>query len=388
MAYKREGRPSFYFTGRARVGWEQLCTDTPNRRLADKMEAMWQELSEEHRAWDVLASVLNGSRRVASLFDLWRESNRDVVEIRRRLADTDVEPLVEEWLSWYRGEVTKGSVAHAEVHVRWLLPKGQPRLVSECTMEWLTDKLSAYGHSRSTRRKVHSSWSSFFSYCVKPKGKFAANPMESVDRPTASDVPIRFYELRDVERIVGWFSAEGQRAYYALIYGTGMDVSDPLPLLRSDINPSTHELRAPGTKNHNRDRVVLVADWAWPTFWAYARDLHPDTRLFPATWDRWKLSDWHRAAIGDGIKDTHGKVVTTGLKLPRRHPLKCARHHWAVRQLRSGAPVRVVSEQLGHATTQQTLDKYGRFQSQTQDRQRAEKQATQFDRARARAEAK
>jgi integrase len=40
-------------------------------------------------------------------------------------------------------------------------------------------------------------------------------------------------------------------------------------------------------------------------------------------------------------------------------PLKNARHHWAVRMLRNGAPIHVVQAQLGHSSAKLTLDTHG-----------------------------
>jgi integrase len=385
MVYRRGTRPSFYFQGRTRTGWEQMCSFTPDKRLAEKIDGMWEMLAARERAWDVLERVHGGPLTAAELYDVWLESGRNVEALRRRLNDADLEALVEPWHAAYLTKVTSDSAAHALVHVRWLIPRGTPLRASDATPAFLAHRLAAYLGKRNTRRKVHSSWSVFFDYCVTPVGALERNPMHDVERPNPEAMPIRFYEGRDVERIVGWFAEPAQRAYFAMLYGTGMDVSDPLPLLRGDLIEHTHEVRAPGTKTRTRDRVALIADWAWPIVWAHAKTLHPDTRLFPQTWDRWDVGRWHRQATGDGVKDTHGAIVTPGLQLPRRHPPKCARHHWAVRMLRSGAPPRLVMEQLGHATTQQTLDVYGQFLGTTDDRKRAEQQATRFEKARRKA---
>jgi integrase len=386
MVFRRGSRPSWYFQGKTRSGWEQLCAFTPDKRLGEKIEAMWADIADKHRAWDVLGRVLDGSMKPSELYDLWLESGRNIEGVRRRLSDTDVEPLVEQWSADHAKNVEPDSAAHALTHVRWLVPESEPLLASAVTPEWLERRLAQYGHKRNTRRKVHSSWSVFFEYATRQGKAFDTNPMAKVARPKKDTLPIRFYEARDVERIVGWFAEPSQRAYFALVYGTGMDVSDALPILRGDLDKATHEVRAFGTKNETRDRVAMIADWAWPIVWEWAKDLHTDTRLFPDVWSRWTVSDWHRQAIGEGRKDTHGKIVAPGLNLPRRHPLKCARHHWAVRMLRAGVAVRLVADQLGHATTQQTLDVYGRFTGLTSDRKRAEKQATKLEQQRRKTE--
>jgi integrase len=94
----------------------------------------------------------------------------------------------------------------------------------------------------------------------------------------------------------------------------------------------------------------------------YAKDHPPTARLWRETLTRFTVSDWHRETV-------------TALKLPGC-PLRNARHHWAVRMLRNGAPIHVVQAQLGHSTAKLTLDTYGAFIPRTEDRARAEAQVT------------
>jgi integrase len=113
--------------------------------------------------------------------------------------------------------------------------------------------------------------------------------------------------------------------------------------------------------------MARVADWAWPIFWAYAKDHLPTARLWREALTPFTVSDWHRATV-------------KGLKLPP-YPLKNARHHWAVRMLRGGAPVHVVQAQLGHSTAKLALDTYGRWLPGSEDRARAEAQVAQAEAA-------
>lgn len=383
MVYKRTGRPTWSFQAQTETGWKQLSTGTGARPLAQRVEAMWASLAAEHRAWDVLGRVLAGALPVGRLYDLWTATRYDVAEIRRRLNDTDVEPLVAEWHGVHAGTVKPDSAAHALRHVRWLLPEARAVLASSVTTLWLTQRLAAYPGKQNTRRKVHSSWSVFFQYLTDVRGLFAANPVAAVKRPKAEESPIRFYDLDTVERIVGWQPTPERRALFALLYGTGIEVSVALALTRADVWEATREIRAAGTKAHTRDRVARVAEWAWPAVWAHAAARTPTARLFPA-WSRFTVSDWHRQAVGDGVKDTHGRVAAPGLALARRYPLHCARDHWAVRAARVGTPIAVIQHQLGHESPTLTLKKYGRFLPSAADRAKWEQAATEYDAARAR----
>ena len=97
----------------------------------------------------------------------------------------------------------------------------------------------------------------------------------------------------------------------------------------------------------------------------------PGAPLWPATWNRWTVSDWHRETVGD-----------EGLKLPQQHPLHCARDHWAVRAARAGTPIAVIQAQLGHGSSMLTLTKYGRFLPSASDRARWEEEATKYEQQR------
>jgi site-specific recombinase XerD len=125
-----------------------------------------------------------------------------------------------------------------------------------------------------------------------------------------------------------------------VLYGTGAEVSLALKLTRAEVDQATKEIRAAGTKTHTRHRMARVADWAWPIVWAYAKGHLPTTRLWRESLTRFTVSDWHRETV-------------KALELPA-YPLKNARHHWAVRMLKGGAPVHVVQAQLGHSTAKLT----------------------------------
>jgi hypothetical protein len=181
---EKRRRPGWTFMARTETGWKQMGTRTDNKTLAGKIEGMWETLASEHRAWDILGRVMSGELAIGTLFDLWTATRWDVHEIRRRLNDTDLEPLVADWHAVYARSGPKAdSAAHALAHVRALLPAGTRRLASTATVEWLTERLYAYPGKPNTLRKVHSSWSQFLAYCTDVKGLYPANPMNKVARP-------------------------------------------------------------------------------------------------------------------------------------------------------------------------------------------------------------
>jgi integrase len=390
MVYRRGTRPGFTFQAKTRTGWRQMGCETPDKALAQKIEAMWSDLAVKERAWDVLEKVRPqrmkepppGTFTIGELYDWWLESRRNVAALRRRVNDQDIEPLVEPWNVWLASQRGADWTQHALNYVRGLVPQGQPRMASSVTDTWLTNELAKIPLARNTLRKIHSAWSSYFGYCASVGKAFDANPMDKVVRGERQKFPPRFYDGETVERIVAWQPVAVRRAFFALVYGTAADVSPAVAIERADVNPSTKEVRIAGTKTFARDRIVRVADWAWPIFWEHAKTvLHG--RIFEG-FDRWTVSDWHRQAIGIGCKNPSGKVVWPGLQLSKRLPLRMARHHYAVRMLSAGTPAKVVAEQLG-SDERTVLEYYGPWVPTGADRDKWERVATKHESAKRRA---
>lgn len=364
MVFKRTGARTYAFQARLPNGrYKQIQTGAPftaaGKALASRIEAMWQALALEHRAWDLLEPVLTASRgeratRLGHLYDLWVETRYNPAAMRRRLTDVDLEPMVARFDQWYQQHVRPLTATQAVGHVRALLPVGAPCSVARVTPAWLAQSLGAYPGSRNTKRRIHSHWSRFFHYCTTVHGLFDRNPMALVERPSEQRYPIKFYELDTVERIVGAQPTAARRALFALLYSTALEVGTALRLTRADVWEATQEIRGAGTKTHTRDRVATVSDWGWPIVREYVRTLLPSAPLFPGF-------------RGDVVWHWH-RETTEALELAEHLRVHAARHHWAVLALRAGVPVRLVQCQLGHATPTLTIGLYGAFIPSGEDR--------------------
>src|SRR5436190_22100118 len=93
---------------------------------------------------------------------------------------------------------------------------------------------------------------------------------------------VRFLDEPDLIRLAKAHE-EPFRTLSALLAGTGIEVSVALGLRRRDVDTLTREIRAAGTKTYSRDRVVRVADWAWPYVENRCSAMHPDAYLFSET---------------------------------------------------------------------------------------------------------
>jgi integrase len=115
----------------------------------------------------------------------------------------------------------------------------------------------------------------------------------------------------------------------------------------------------------------MLADWAWPIVADFARPMLPDAPLFPGV-TRLSAGKLHRLVL-ERLQLRPARPGRVGVTM---HD---ARHHWAVRMLRAGAPVEIVSRQLGHASSKKTLDVYGRFVPNYAELREWEARATAMD---------
>jgi integrase len=194
-------------------------------------------------------------------------------------------------------------------------------------------------------------------------GVLASNPLRDVQAPPPSRPRVVEIALADVLRIVE-NAPPPYPALFALLYGAGVEVSAALACVDSDVDVGRREVRARGTKAHTRDRVVRVADWAWPFVAHHIATLLPGERLFRAL-DRWQVLKAHR-----------DRLVALGLP---HHRLHDSRHFYAIRAIRAGTPYELVARQLGHADVAMVAKVYGRFAPRSDERDRWEKIAALQD---------
>ncbi len=90
----------------------------------------------------------------------------------------------------------------------------------------------------------------------------------------------------------------------------------------------------------------------------------PGERIFRGV-DRYQAGNVHRE-----------RLRALGLIGYRLHD---ARHHWAVRMARAGAPFELIARQLGHRDVAMVAKVYGRFKPDTEERDRWERLASTRD---------
>lgn len=334
----------FYAKVRCSSGeWIGRTCETRDRALAKAMSRMVDELAHRGKqSWDLLDGVRNGQLSLPNLYAAYSGNALD--ELRDRLSDVDLSPLVEDWLGSQKGRLSSDTIAHYRVHVRSHIPEGKPFLRSALTFESLSDWLSKIDRSSGTRRKYHAAMKGFCRYLYSRR-VLRQNPMQDVKAPRAAAPRTRYLSHEDVLRIVEALD-EPYRTVVAVMHGTGIEISAALSLRRRDIEFDRKQIHAHGTKTKSRDRITTIEPWAMVYLQRHARRLLPNAEVFPGL-NRWTVSDKHRAACKSlDIQD---------------YQLRDSRHTYAVRAIRADAPYETIARQLGHTDTTMVIRVYGRF---------------------------
>jgi integrase len=379
-AYTRKGKTIKTVKVPTRSGsWVQRTTSTRDPVTAERMQRMITDLGTYgERAWDIFDRVEKRSLSIPALYDLWVETKKDLKLIRERLDDVDIEPFVAEW---HKTAATSGkkkrsadTVAHYLNHIRKLIPEGALFPRTRFTSERIQLHIDALESSAATKRKAAAAFSSFTVFLSR-RGLVPKKLMRDVELPAAADPRMNYLSTEEAKALAD--AQPGQyRAFSALLAGSGIDVSVAIALRRRDVEAKHREIRAPGTKTYNRDRIIRVAEWAWEYIEPLLPGLLPDARIFNEIPDRWHARDVHVAAI-KGRAATESSPATQGLEekspIYRGYTMRDQRHTYAVRAIRAGTPAELVARQLGHANAVLVHKVYGRFIPAQEERDRWEK---------------
>jgi len=385
MTYHRKGRNVWFLAVPTRTGRVKRSTGTTDRATSRAMERMLEDLGPTgKRVWDLLDRVADRSLSLGVLFDAYRHNDLD--GLRERLSDADIEPHVVGWADWLADRVKPDTAAHYIVQLRTLVPDGVPfprsAFTAPAITRWLATRVALVQKRRpsqrtqsrrkadhapravsgSTKRKYRAATQSFASYLVEI-GVLTTNPVRDVQAPPPGKPRVVELDLRDVRRIIDGATPQFQ-ALFALLYGAGVEISAALACVEGDVDAPRREVRARGTKAHTRDRIVRVAEWAWPYLQAHVATLTPGERLFRGI-HRWHVGDVHRDRL-------------RLLELPH-HRVHDSRHFYAIRAVRAGTPYELVARQLGHADVQMVARIYGRYAPRSDERDRWELIAAKLD---------
>lgn len=370
--FRGEGRSVYTLkVPRSDGGWAGYSTGTKHKATAQRMADMVDALGPTGaRAWDVLDAIHTRKCSLPVLHDRWLASGKSVTDLRRAMEEINLEPLVQTFLD--AAHCSDDTKAHYKALLRRLFPADVPFDATGFTVARVQRFIDDLEVKPGTKRKAGAALRTFGNWLVR-RGLLTSNPVREIRLPSAPAPRTMFLDTPDAQLL-----ADRQPSPYrelsALLAGSGVEVSVALRLRRRDVDARKKEVRAAGTKTHARDRVVRVADWAWPYVLRAMRDKKADALLFDTIPNRWTAGDVHRIAAEALAKES---PVFAGYTM-RDH-----RHTYAVRQIRAGVPVEVVSRQLGHANSTLVQVVYGRFVPSQAEREKWEKVATAAEKARA-----
>ena len=360
----------FYVGFRDETGrWHKKTTGTRDRAVARAIDRMLEELGHRGKQnWTLLRAVIEGRVDLPTLYASYSANKLD--DLVQRLNDVDLEPFVEEWLESLEGRVSLDTREHYETHVRSLMPEGKSFVRSHLTFERIAAWLRGLPVQDSTKRKYHAALSSFCQF-LKLRRVIQTNPMRDIRPPAASRPRDRYLDHDEVLKVLEALQ-EPFRTVSAVLHGSGGELSAVLAMRRRDVDLDAGTLRIRGTKTAHRDRTVHLEPWALAFLKRHLRRarLLPDAFVF-AGLNRWTVSDKHREACKE--------VDLIG------YQLRDARHTYAVRAVRAGAPLEIVARQLGHADPTMVAKVYGRFRPSSEEMRRVHEDMQQRDKKRRRA---
>lgn len=348
MPYRQPGRKPWYIRVPTRTGAVQRSTGSVHKPTALAMENMLAVLGAR-REWEVLDSVIAGSITLGTLYDAYR--NNDLAGLRLVLDNQALKPHVEPWLAFLdsKKKSSKTVTGYHRAVKAWLA--AHPGVI-DINVPSVRHWLDTMKVTPTTRNNYLIGLSSFIQY-LREVRVVSGNPLEGLTRPKPNPPRMQFLTLPQVQTLLE-ATPDPYRQLYRLMYATGVELGAAIGLLVEAVQPERYLIRAPGTKAHNRDRVVKVAVWARTEVESLWLNRSPAERLFEGA--RYRLASL-----------THSRVAESlGFKVT----LHDARHHWAVRSLRTGWPIEGVARQLGHADARMVVKVYGRFVPDDEDLER------------------
>jgi integrase len=365
MVYRQQGKRIWYCKMPTRTGWKSISTGSRDKAQAKAVERMLADLGPQgKRRWDLLEAVAEKRLPLARLWDHYVADTLDAA--LAELAEVDLDHHVAPWQRWLAGQVKPDTCAEYRRQLRTLIPEGRAFPRSKFTGAAASAWVNGLPHGNQTKRNYFRTAQSFVAYLIEV-GVLEDSPLRKLTPPAPVKPRLHWLPTPEVQRVVD-AANEPYRSLFAVLYGTGIEVSVGCALRRRDVDLARREIFAAGTKTHCRERTVRVAEWAWSYVEAVCAGKLPDAPLFPGM-SRYMATHAHGA-------------VCKALGL-RGYQLRDSRHSWAVRAAKAGTPAEIIARQLGHADPVMVLRVYGRFMPSQHDRDRWERVADAQDQQRA-----
>lgn len=327
------GKGSVYIPSTPQYRYAARTTGTTDKRLIRRMETMLARYKDDH-AWEILNLLHEQAYTLSELFDAYQ--HHAVGALVARVTATDLAEHIDPWLRAYRASGgAANNVGPYRTRVSAFVKPGTT--AADITPGRFREFLTGLDVSSGTRRHYLMAMRSFIRY-AREAGVMKDNPLAEFKAPKKNPPRKRWVTATTDQMIADATTDPRMRALFALVHGTGADLSAIVAKCRAgDIDVAQRVVVVRATKTGRRDRHAILEPWAVPYVRAYLAGFLPGAKLFDGM-GRYAPSELHRetcAAIG--VED---------------YTLRDARHSVAVRMLQAGRSYEDVAEQLGTSTWQ------------------------------------
>ena len=355
----------------------RIATGTTSRTTANAIRAMAVKLAGR-KEWTLLKTVTSAASLKARRHALERLYRADALgeleQLRTTLNDVDLTEHLDAWQNTLRARLSTASrmVDRYRAVVETLVIPGQPfprsALTPAAIAAWQASPPSVArrmksGQSMRIQRRL--ALSSFCTYLVET-GILARNPVRDLRGAGKAGVKVVWLPDADMHRLIDALP-EPYRTLELLLHATGIEIGTALRLRKRDVILEQRAIRAPGSKNANRDRVARVRAFGWERIVSYVRDMLPGALLFDGV--TYELAPRAHVAA----------IRATGL--PSDYTLHSSRHSFAVQLLQESVPAQLIASNLGHRDTTMVTTVYGRYSPAVDEWSRWEANVARTDEA-------
>lgn len=344
-------------------GSVKRTTGTRHAGTARAMHALVRELGPRGRRRRALIDAITAKPprlSLAEVYDAHQQGGWAGLDaLEARLSDVDLAPLVDVWHAEQTSRLTSSWPSIARTRVRTLVPEGAPFTRGELTTArvsaWLAG-LTAVGQT--TRAHYKTALRAFVTWLIA-RGTLTEDPLTRVAAYRIGAGRMVYLEPEAERAFVAALPVEWQ-TFGALLHA-GAELGAALAVRARDAYDLVHEephglaVRAPGTKAHNRDRVLFLDAWQAAYVRTATDGARADVRLAPDGPTPLAREQAARAAWRKAVK----RCAAVGV--PAGYRMHDARHTYAVNALRDGLTIEAVARQLGHRDGRLVLERYGRF---------------------------
>lgn len=389
-------------------------SDTPRRRLKRGGYRTRAAAEAALRHIQDLARLAGDARMLARIGDLVFERSKrggqlpTAADVRRKLGaggdlaapDATVAEWLEEWFAGKRGKklstrtLYRGHIDHYLKPLIGDIPRDKLRVehvagIFDTIEEWNTEVRAAKQEGREPHlpddvRKVHrvvgiasqhrilGTLRNAYNVAVRRPGMIDWNPCLAVELPPETRDPARVWSPEQVAQFLAHSEDDRLGLLYRIVLLRGPRRGEALGILRSDMAKDRHHAVIRQTILEVRGKVV----WDTPKTQAGVRTVSLDSGTAALVPAHLRMLKRERLAAGEAYQD-HGLffcqedgtplrpdsvskyfrrlAAAAGLPVIRLHE---ARHTAATLGLEAGLDIKIVSDQLGHATTRITQDLY------------------------------